>query len=71
MEILHGLITQIITVPWGAVWESLLIAIPSMMVANSLGMGIGIILTSREIRDHEIRQISKGHIESGRDHSPK
>lgn len=62
MELFHGIIAQLIIQPWGYIWETLLVAIPAMMIANSLGMGIGIILTSREIREHEIRDLCREHL---------
>ena len=52
-ELLHGTITILMVRPWDVVWPIVSIASPTMMIANSLGIAIGIILTSKAIKECE------------------
>ena len=56
MELLHGAITLLIARPFADAWEGTKIAIPAMIIASSLGVAIGVIIISKDIRDHEIHQ---------------
>jgi LytS/YehU family sensor histidine kinase len=44
VELLHGALTLVLVQPYSAALEVVLTAIPDMMIANSLGVGIGVIV---------------------------
>jgi sigma-B regulation protein RsbU (phosphoserine phosphatase) len=44
VELLHGALTLALAQPYSAALEVVLTAIPDMMIANSLGVGIGVIV---------------------------
>ena len=53
-EIMHGVFTMLIVKPWNAVWAEMSIATPAMVIANSLGIAIGIIMTSKAMKEYKI-----------------
>jgi len=52
-ELLHAAITLLMVRPWDVVWPIVSTAAPAMMIANSLGIAIGIIMTSKAIKEYE------------------
>lgn len=52
-ELMHGALNLLIARPWEAAWAATSIAIPAMMIANSLGIAIGIIITSNKLKEHQ------------------
>ena len=51
VECVHGGLTLLILRPFEAAFDVIKHAIPAMMVANSLGMAISIIIISKELKD--------------------
>jgi LytS/YehU family sensor histidine kinase len=49
---LHGAVNLLIAKPFEEVWVVSQMAIPAMIIANSLGMAIGIILISNKTKEH-------------------
>jgi sigma-B regulation protein RsbU (phosphoserine phosphatase) len=64
VEALHGAINLLMVKPFDVIFEIIKTVIPPMMVANSLGMAIGVIIVGHvhETRAHEE---AAGHIETG------
>jgi LytS/YehU family sensor histidine kinase len=52
VEMLHGAVNLLIDKPFEDAWVVSQMAVPAMMIANSLGMAIGIILISNKIKEH-------------------
>ncbi len=52
VEMLHGLVNLLIDKPFEEAWAVSKMAVPAMMIANALGMAIGIILISNKIKEH-------------------
>ena len=59
MELLHGVFVMLMAKPFADAWAGSKIAVPAMMIAGSLGVAIGVIMISKDIRDHEFHQKMK------------
>ena len=54
VEMLHGAVNLLIAKPFEDAWVVSQKAIPAMIIANSLGMAIGIILISKAMKEYKI-----------------
>lgn len=59
MELLHGVFVLLIAKPFAEAWAGSKITLPAMVIAGSLGVAIGVIIISKDIRDHEFHQKMK------------
>ena len=65
VEALHGAINLLMVRPFDVAFEIVKTAIPPMMIANSLGMAIGVILVGHVLETHMLRK----KVEAGQEKS--